>query len=61
VFAEAEGTLGPVSILVNNASSWRKDTLSPHREDPLRRNRALIARLRIQAARLVTRSVIRLR
>ncbi len=38
VFAEAEAVLGPVSILVNNASGWRKDTFSPHRDDPLRRH-----------------------
>lgn len=37
VFAAAEAALGPVSILVNNASGWRKDTFSPHRDDPLRR------------------------
>jgi 3-oxoacyl-[acyl-carrier protein] reductase len=35
VFAEAEATLGPVSILVNNASGWRKDTFSPDRDHPL--------------------------
>lgn len=39
VFAEAETVLGPVSILVNNASGWRKDTFSPGREDRLRRHR----------------------
>jgi 3-oxoacyl-[acyl-carrier protein] reductase len=33
VFAEAEAALGPVSILVNNASAWRKDTFSPERDD----------------------------
>lgn len=38
VFAEAESALGPVSILVNNASGWRKDTFSPDRHDPLRRH-----------------------
>ncbi|MBW3649332.1 MAG: SDR family oxidoreductase [Actinobacteria bacterium] len=38
VFAEAESALGPVSILVNNASGWRKDTFSPGRHDPLRRH-----------------------
>lgn len=38
MFVEAEATLGPVSILVNNASGWRKDTFSPDREDPLRRH-----------------------
>ena len=37
VFAEAEAALGPVSILVNNASGWRKDTFSPDRDDPLQR------------------------
>jgi len=39
IFAEAESVLGPVSILVNNASSWRKDTFSPDRDDPLGRHR----------------------
>jgi 3-oxoacyl-[acyl-carrier protein] reductase len=38
VFAEAEATLGPVSILVNNASGWRKDTFSPDRDQPLGRH-----------------------
>lgn len=38
VFAEAESALGPVSILVNNASGWRKDTFSPDRHDPLGRH-----------------------
>lgn len=38
IFAEAEAALGPVSILVNNASGWRKDTFSPGRNDPLRRH-----------------------
>jgi len=38
VFAEAERVLGPVSILVNNASGWRKDTFSPDRHDRLRRH-----------------------
>jgi 3-oxoacyl-[acyl-carrier protein] reductase len=38
VFAEAESALGPVSILVNNASGWRKDTFSPGRHDPLGRH-----------------------
>lgn len=39
VFADAEATLGPVSILVNNASAWRKDTFSPERDDPFDRHR----------------------
>lgn len=38
VFAEAEAALGPVSILVNNASGWRKDTFAPGRDDPLGRH-----------------------
>jgi len=29
--------LGPVSILINNASAWRKDTFSPERDDLLGR------------------------
>ncbi len=37
VFAEAEAALGPVSILVNNASGWHKDTFAPDRDDPLGR------------------------
>lgn len=43
LFAEAEAVLGPVSILVNNASGWRKDTFSPERADPLRRHRELLS------------------
>lgn len=39
VFTEAEAVLGPVSILVNNASGWRRDTFSPHRDDPPGRQR----------------------
>lgn len=39
VFAEAEAALGPVSILVNNASGWCKDTFAPDRNDPLGRRR----------------------
>jgi 3-oxoacyl-[acyl-carrier protein] reductase len=37
VFDAAATELGPVSILVNNASGWRKDTFSPHADDPLGR------------------------
>lgn len=43
VFAEAEVALGPVSILINNASGWRKDTFSPDRDDPLGRHREPIS------------------
>lgn len=38
VFAEAEAALGPVSILINNASAWRKDTFAPERDDHLGRH-----------------------
>ena len=37
VFEATERALGPVSILVNNASSWRPDTFSPDHRDPLGR------------------------
>lgn len=37
IFEEVETELGPVSILVNNASAWRKDTFSPERDDLLGR------------------------
>lgn len=43
VFAEAEAALGPVSILINNASGWRKDSFSPDRDDPLGRHRAVLS------------------
>lgn len=37
IFAEAASTLGPVSILVNNASAWRKDSFSSDPTDTLNR------------------------
>lgn len=43
IFARAEGALGPVSILVNNASAWRKDSFSPARADPLGRHHDLLS------------------
>jgi len=33
IFDEAESTLGPVSILINSASGWRKDTFSSDAAD----------------------------
>ena len=33
LFDEVEAALGPVAILVNNASGWRKDTFTPGRPD----------------------------
>jgi 3-oxoacyl-[acyl-carrier protein] reductase len=43
VFAEAEAALGPVSILVNNASAWRNDTFSPDRDDTVRPHNQLLS------------------
>lgn len=37
IFAEATAALGPPSILVNNASGWRKDSFSASAEGPLGR------------------------
>ena len=39
LFEQVETALGPVSILINNASAWRKDTFSPERDDLLGRPR----------------------
>lgn len=38
IFSEAEAALGPVSILVNNASGWRKDTFASDVDDRLGRH-----------------------
>jgi 3-oxoacyl-[acyl-carrier protein] reductase len=38
VLDEVEDVLGPVSILVNNASGWRKDSFVPERADPFGRH-----------------------
>jgi 3-oxoacyl-[acyl-carrier protein] reductase len=37
VLDHAEAALGPVAILVNNASGWRKDTFAPDVDDPFGR------------------------
>jgi 3-oxoacyl-[acyl-carrier protein] reductase len=37
LFDAAEASLGPVEILINNASGWRQDTFTPGRPDPLGR------------------------
>ena len=34
IFAEVEEVLGPVSVLVNNASGWRRDTYAANPSDP---------------------------
>lgn len=39
LFDRAEGALGPVSILVHNASGWRKDTFATGERDHLNRPR----------------------
>ncbi len=39
---EAERNLGPVSVLVHNASGWQKDSFSPDRADPVGRQGPLI-------------------
>lgn len=38
ILDHAEAELGPVQILVNNASSWVKDTFAPHETDRLGRS-----------------------
>lgn len=43
VFDWAESALGPVSILINNASAWRKDTFSPELHDPLGRHNEVLS------------------
>lgn len=43
IFAEAEAAIGPISILVNNASAWRKDTFAPDRADLLNRHSDLLS------------------
>ena len=37
VFAAAEEALGPVSIVINNASAWQRDSFSPDRNDAVGR------------------------
>jgi 3-oxoacyl-[acyl-carrier protein] reductase len=44
LFDEAEAALGPVSVLVNNASGWRQDTFGGSSQDPMGRpNRPVTA------------------
>jgi 3-oxoacyl-[acyl-carrier protein] reductase len=42
LFDEVEAGLGPVSILVNNASGWRKDSFAPEREKRFGRHTDLV-------------------
>ncbi len=43
LFDEAESALGPVSVLVHNASGWHKDSFSPDRGDAVGRTSVLVA------------------
>jgi len=43
LFDEAEAALGPVAILVNNASGWRKDTFVPEADDRFGRATDLVS------------------
>ena len=42
VFTVAEQNLGPVSILVNNASAWRKDSFHPEQSDAVGRPSGIV-------------------
>jgi len=42
IFDEVEAALGPVSVLVNNASGWRQDTFAPETGDRFGRPTALM-------------------
>ena len=43
IFEHAESTLGPVEILVHNASSWLADTFVPEVDDPFDRSHELVS------------------
>ena len=53
VFADAEAALGPVSILVNNASGWRKDSFADEGADPVGRPVAVMTAATIDSQLLV--------
>ena len=53
IFDEAEARFGPVSILVNNASGWRKDTFGPDAADHLGRANSPVTAESIDAQLLV--------
>ena len=42
LFDEVEAALGPVSVLVHNASGWRKDTYAPDAPDAVGRTSAMV-------------------
>ena len=53
LFDEVEATLGPVSILVNNASAWRQDTFAPDTGDRFHRRTELMSAASFDAQFLV--------
>lgn len=53
LFDEVEAALGPVSILVNNASGWRRDTFAPDTGDPFGRPAELVGTAAFDAQFLV--------
>ena len=53
LFDEVETALGPVEILVNNASGWRKDTFGLDRDDWIGRNNEVVNAATVDAQYLV--------
>ena len=53
LFDEVEAALGPVSILVNNASGWRRDSFAPDTGDPFGRPAELVGTAAFDAQFLV--------
>ena len=49
LFDQIESDLGPVSVLVHNASGWRKDSFSPDRVDAVGRTSQMVDRASIDA------------
>ena len=44
LFDQIEAQLGPVSVLVHNASGWRKDSFAPERADAVGRTTGMVER-----------------
>ena len=53
LFDAVETVLGPVAILVNNASGWRQDTFSPDAVDPFGRPTEMVDATTVDAQLLV--------
>ena len=49
LFDQIESELGPVSVLVHNASGWRKDSYAPHRPDIVGRSSRMVHRESVDA------------